>query len=83
MSAGVIADLVSGSIVNVEHLRTFNDLKLLLMGWVHDIHFRRTFEQFAERHYLEKIAAHLPETPEVTDVYDRLSSRLLSAVGDA
>jgi hypothetical protein len=81
VSPGVISDLESRVIVKAEHLKTFTDLKLLLMGWVYDIYFRRTFELFAERRYLEKIMEHLPQTPQVRGVYEILRAHVREKTG--
>jgi putative nucleotidyltransferase with HDIG domain len=78
VSPAVLADLDAGSIVLAEHLKTFTDFKLLLMGWVHDLHFTHTFRQFAEREYLERILAHMPDTPEIRAAYEKLQAHVRS-----
>ncbi len=83
VSPEVLADLDAGSIVLAEHLKTFSDFRLLLMGWVHDLHFTRTFEQFAERRYLERIAAHMPDTPEIRTACEKLREHIRRRIGDA
>jgi putative nucleotidyltransferase with HDIG domain len=83
VSPEVIADLDAGSIVLAEHLKTFTDFRLLLMGWVHDIHFTRTFEQFAERRYLERITAHMPDTPQVRAACEKLKAHVRKRIGEA
>lgn len=52
-------------IVRIRELSTKNDFKLLQIGWVYDLNFRPTFQKLHEKDYINRIAAFLPDTPEV------------------
>lgn len=47
--------LMNGRLVNMADLRTLNDFKLLQIGWVYDLNFRRSFQIARENRYLDKI----------------------------
>ena len=65
ISDKIVQNLARGKIARTEDMQTFNDFKLLQMGWVFDINFARTFEIIKKRNYLEKIIAVLPRTDAV------------------
>jgi hypothetical protein len=56
----IIQCILNNTLVNVKDLKTQNDFKLLQIGWVFDLNFPRTYQLFRQRHYLDKIAAALP-----------------------
>ncbi|MBN1575207.1 MAG: HD domain-containing protein [Chitinispirillaceae bacterium] len=62
VSKAVVQSVIRGEIVRNEDVRTFNDLKLLQLGWVFDLNYTRSFEKVRERMYIDKIAAVLPRT---------------------
>jgi hypothetical protein len=69
-------DLLAGRPVKNHRIRTLNDLKLVQMGQVLDMNFRRTFELVTERGYLEKICAALPQNDLVRTIYTRMRAHL-------
>jgi len=76
ISHEVYNDLVSGKIVNAEHVKNLNDFKLLQMAWVYDINFPLTFQLIQQREYLEKIMDVLPKSDKVQRIYSTLKSYL-------
>lgn len=44
ISDSVCWSLMKGNIVQMRDLETLNDFKLLQMGWIYDVNFRRTFQ---------------------------------------
>lgn len=76
ISESVMEDVRSRHVVLKEHLRTLNDFKLLQMGWIYDIHFRRTFEIIRERGYLESILESMPDRPEIRELGRQLIADL-------
>lgn len=60
-----LAALVSGQIVRLEQVRVLNDFKLLQISWVYDLNFRTSYRLLLERCYLEKLAATLPDEPQI------------------
>jgi putative nucleotidyltransferase with HDIG domain len=49
-------------------MATLNDFKLLQISWVFDMNFGPTFRAVQERQYVEKIAATLPQTRDISKV---------------
>jgi len=72
ISAAVCRSLMKGEIVLMKDIRTLNDFKLLQIGWIYDVNFRRTFQIVREKGYLEKIRHALPENSlRVKSVYEK------------
>lgn len=62
--------LMNGELAQMSDLKTLNDFKLLQIGWIYDVNFRRTFQIIRERGYLEKIRDALPKkSARVSEVY--------------
>lgn len=76
ISDRVYADLMAGRIVQLDCLRTLNDLKLLQMGWIFDVNFPRTFQLVRERAYLEIIRDALPLSKRVSEIFFKVQSYL-------
>lgn len=60
-SPDVLAFLNKGEMINLSLLKTLNDFKLLQLSWVYDLNFTSSFEMIAERDYIGRLAATLPE----------------------
>ena len=72
ISDAVCGPLMKGEIVEMKDIRTLNDFKLLQIGWIYDVNFRRTFQIVQERGYLEQIRQALPENSlRVKSVYEQ------------
>lgn len=76
ISDEVCRDLLEGSIVRTVNLQSLNDMKLLQLGWVYDINFRRSFQIIREREYIKKIYAVLPHTEVVNKIYEKIGAYL-------
>jgi len=64
--------LMRGEIVQMRDIGTLNDFKLLQIGWIYDVNFRRTFQIVQEKGYLEQIREALPPDSIRTEaVYER------------
>lgn len=72
VSRGVIDDIMSDHIVDIEHVYTLNDFKLLQVGWVFDLNYEATRHQVLERGYLERLRTVLPDTPEMDRVFNHI-----------
>ena len=73
ISDAVCKSLMKGEIVQMKDIRTLNDFKLLQIGWIYDVNFRRTFQIVQEKGYLEKIRQALPENSfRVKSVYEQV-----------
>ena len=72
ISEGVFSDLLAEEIVKAEHLKTLNDFKLLQMGWVYDLNFRRAFQLVHERGYLKMLLNSLPASDMAQKIYTKI-----------
>ena len=83
VSDAVCRSLIKGDIIQMKDLKTLNDFKLLQIGWIYDVNFKRTFEIVKERRYLEQIRKALPERSNSIDaVYRRALAYLDAKIGD-
>lgn len=76
ISEKVCQELMTGRPIKEEYLKSLNDFKLLLMGWVYDINFPRTFKLIRERGYLEMIRDALPLSERVLEIYSMIRTHL-------
>ncbi len=65
VSPEIIKDLVERKVTRVEYLKTRNDFRLLVLGWVFDLQFCHSFEQVQRRQIIETFEKKLPETADV------------------
>jgi len=80
ISEQVLQDLSSRAIVQVRHLRTLNDFKLLQMGWVFDINFTATCRLISERGYLQRIRTVLPANDDIDGIYNLMRQHLAQRI---
>jgi hypothetical protein len=66
--------LLAGRVMNYAKLQNTNELKVLQMSWVFDIHFRPTFEILKERNNIGILAATLPATPLLQEALELVNS---------
>ncbi len=67
-SKTVLSCLYEKKPAGLSDLTTLNDFKLMQLSWVYDLNFRHSFRLLAERAYIRKIAATLPQTEEIAGV---------------
>lgn len=76
----VYQDLMERRIVDIRHIKNFNDFKLLQIGWIYDVNFSPTLQYLKERAYLEIIRHALPQSEKIERmfcrIYDYLDERL-------
>jgi len=58
--------------IDYKALRTMNDMKLCVLGWVYDVNFVPTFSRLKQRRHLETIFEFLPDAPEIRKVRDKI-----------
>jgi len=63
-------------------LKTFNDMKLLQLGWLFDINFTQTFIQIQQRRTIEKIIADLPDTEDIRKIQNHLKEYLNERISE-
>ncbi len=64
-SPQVIAALMQHRFVDIQHVKSLNDFKILQISWVFDLNFAPSFQALSRRGYIEQIAATLPDSPEI------------------
>lgn len=69
-SPEVLACLRRGLMVQLSTLTTLNDFKLLQLSWIYDLNFSASFAIVDERAYINRMAAALPGTDDVTAAVD-------------
>jgi len=71
-----VEDILNNRISNSHNLKTYNDLKLLQLGWIFDINFARTFQHIQQRQIIEKIITTLPDTEDIRKIQNHLKKYL-------
>jgi putative nucleotidyltransferase with HDIG domain len=71
-STEVVEEILCGRRVNYDRLRTFNDMKILQLGWVYDVNFTATLKRIRHRRFLEKVIEFLPETEDIKRVEQKV-----------
>ena len=61
----VLQSVIERRMVNMNHVKSLNDIKLLQISWVFDLNFPYTSAMVTRRRYLDKLAASLPKTDRV------------------
>lgn len=69
ISEHVYYDLMNKRIVNIKHVKTLNDFKLLQIGWVFDINFVPTLQCINRRNYLKMIRDVLPKSEKLDNIF--------------
>jgi hypothetical protein len=64
-SSKILRALYEHRMADLKDMATLNDFKLLQISWVYDLNFQPTFHTVFERQYVDRIAAHIPQTNEV------------------
>ncbi len=72
----VFLSVINGEFVDYADLHTFNDMRLLQLGWVFDVNFIPTFERIRQRGYLEESCSYLT----CTDKIDKVKKAVLDHV---
>ena len=68
----VVDDILNGRRTHYSRLRTFNDMKLLQLGWVYDVNFVPTLKRIKKRRFLENIISFLPQTEDVRKIVEKI-----------
>ncbi len=78
-SVEVVEQLLAGQRIDYSTLRTWNDMKLCLLGWVYDVNFPQALRRIKERGFLGNIFDFLPDNEDIEKVrkkiFDYVGSR--------
>jgi len=64
-SSELVNSLITGERFDYKKLKSWNDMKLLQIGWVYDMNFAATFIRLKERKYIQLVAEFLPEAEDI------------------
>jgi len=73
----IFLSVKSYGVVDYGDLRWINDLKLATLGWVNDLNFTYTCDEFLERGYVDKVVKYLPpQRSELLELGNMIKRRL-------
>lgn len=79
----VVEEVRNARSIDYSELRTFNDLKLIQLAWVHDINFPATLKRIQQRKFLETLADLLPSTPEIQQIKNNIFAHVQQRIAQA
>ena len=71
-SKEVLDELLAGRRIDYARLRTLNDMKLCLLGWVYDVNFVPTLKRIKQLRILEMLVDFLPKTEDIKRVRQKI-----------
>jgi putative nucleotidyltransferase with HDIG domain len=80
-SEHVLEGTLNGRLIDYSRLKTFNDMKLLQLGWVYDVNFTATLRRIKQRKFLERIIDFLPQTSDIEKVKKKIFEYVDSRIG--
>ena len=82
VSEPIIRSVRSRETVAMRDLRTVTDFKIAQLGWVYDLNFPRSFQIYQERGYHRELLKHLPENPEISELFEIIDSYILDKAAE-
>jgi hypothetical protein len=68
----VLDAILSGRLIEYKSLRTLNDMKLCILGWVYDVNFPATLKRLKQRRHIETVFEFLPATPHILKAREKI-----------
>ncbi len=68
----LVKALLNGRKVDYRELRTLNDMKLCLLGWIYDVNFTPTIKRIKQLRFLEMLLDFLPKTKDINRVRQKI-----------
>jgi hypothetical protein len=68
----VVQALLRGRRIDYSQLKTLNDMKLCLLGWVYDVNFAPTLKRIKQLRLLEMLVDFLPKTEDIKRVRQKI-----------
>jgi putative nucleotidyltransferase with HDIG domain len=69
ISEEVYRALINKHPVEMNYVKSINDIKLLQVGWIYDINFKPTFDIIKKQGYIEMIRGTLPDSKEIKEIF--------------
>lgn len=76
----VLEAILTGGRIDYRALKTWNDMKLCILGWVYDVNFVPALRRLKERRHLETIFEFLPDTPDIRKVREKIFAYVNSRI---
>ena len=80
-SPAVIEAFQAQRFVHFKDVKSFDDYKLLAIGWVYDLNFKPSFERVRQQHYIEKLADTLPQNSRIQSAVEKAKVYTETAIG--
>ena len=80
-SPAVLTALKRGRVVPIDAVRSMCDAKLLYISWVYDLNFPASFRETLRGHYLDRLCANIPRTPDVRRALQCASDHVARSAG--
>ena len=80
-SKEVLEAAMRGEAIDYNSLRTWNDAKIMQMGWVHDMNFAASVRRVRERGYMEMIAGFLPDDDQIRRLRGKIAEYVDGRIG--
>ena len=82
-SPAVIEAFQAQKFVHFKDVKSFDDYKLLAIGWVYDLNFKPSFEKVRKQRYIEKLAETLPQNSRIQSGVEKVKVYAETAIGKA
>lgn len=68
----VLEAVLTSRLIDYKELKSWNDMKLCILGWVYDINFPASLKRIKQRRHLETIFEFLPDNADTTKVRQKI-----------
>ncbi|MBF0456552.1 MAG: HD domain-containing protein [Nitrospirae bacterium] len=75
-SGGLITCIKDKRIGNLKNVRSVNDYKILLLTWIFDINYEKSFRLINDRDYIARISEYLPRNDEIGEITAALTAHV-------
>jgi hypothetical protein len=65
--------VLNGKLVDYTKLKNLNDVKILKIGWVHDINYSVCLEKISEKGYIDDLFGFLPDNDEIKKLHKSIA----------
>jgi len=68
----ILKKVLHGQLIAYNEMRTLNDMKLCLLGWVYDVNYPAALKRIRQRKFLEMLFDLLPQTGDIEQVKEKI-----------